>query len=177
MKISEILTENIWNETDPKIYNALETILFYTEHGIDHGVQEAYTLLMKHKPETMYTGKMYRAIELKPKELTVPDIRMLTAKLQRWSMKHSREVVSWSQLAKSAVNHGTIFDFGLILEQDSTGLDVEKLNATTFTSEKEVLSPYSNTVSVYGFMANEKFYSIDKFDRFMKYVTAHKPIF
>jgi len=114
-----------------------------------------------------YTGDMYRAFGIAAEEMVTPDIRLMSSKLHKWAIESARQTVSWTTDLGVTVTHLS-GQPTVILHQNSTGLDIIKLNIWEY-SESEILSPYSNNVSIYGFAVNEKFFPVEDFKEFVKY--------
>jgi hypothetical protein len=201
MKISEILSRSItekendddgyeddydeffsdeenkkWDrETKENIKDAHDSLDNYTYSGGGSGptLDQAYAIITKYQPEYIYSGDMYRSIEVETEEFVVPDIRIMTAKLQKWAMGNERHVASWTTDEEVAINHADSFKIGLVLHQQSQGLDVNKANPrTTFDDESEIVSPYSNGVSIHGFVSYEDFFPVTDFNGFLKHLKS-----
>ena len=156
-----------------KILDAWHTVVSYVQGGggnmpqLDAAVR---ILITSFGDRVSYAGDMYRAFGLTAKDLTVPDIRLMSSKLHSWATEFDRQTVSWSTNPNIPVTH-LMGQPTMILHQSSSGLDISKLNIEDF-SEGEVLSPFSNNVSIYGFAADEKFFPVANFKEFVKYTRS-----
>jgi hypothetical protein len=162
-------------ETKEKIKDAHDSIDLYTSSGMGSGseLDQAYAIITKYQPEYIYSGDMYRSIEVKSEEFVVPDLRIMTAKLQRWVMGNARHVASWSSDEQAAIDHAYSFEIGLVLHQQSQGLDVVKANPRTVSpGEREILSPYSNRVSIHGYVYKDDFFPATDFNGFLKHLKS-----
>ena len=161
-------------EIRKKIEDAHLDILIYVEGGdagdSDEIDKACHILLTYFGNRVRYTGDMYRAFEITVKDLAVPDIRLISSKLHSWATEFARQTVSWSTREDIPVTH-LMGQPTMILHQNSSGLDITKLNIEEF-SEDEILSPFSNNVSIYGFAADEKFFPVANFKEFVKYTRS-----
>lgn len=164
-------------EIRKKIEDAHLDILIYVEGGdagdSDEIDKACHILLTYFGNRVRYTGDMYRAFEITVKDLAVPDIRLMSSKLHSWSVEFARQTVSWSTREDMPVTH--LITPAMILHQNSSGLDITKLNIKEFANEAEILSPLSNNVSIYGFAADEKFFPVANFKEFVKYARSMDP--
>jgi hypothetical protein len=125
-----------------------------------------------YRNKVIFTGNMYRAIKITNKELSTSDIRLMSAKLHAWDTEFARKTVSWSTDPSIAITH-LQGQPALILHQKSSGVSVDRLEIADYEyAESEVLSPVSNSVSIYGFAADEKFFPVDNFKEFVKYTRS-----
>ena len=171
-ELSDEENEDWDNKTKELVVDAHVAIQDYTESGGNYDLDQAYHTIMKYQPRYAYSGEMYRSIILKPEDMLVPDLRTMTAKLHRWAMQHSREIVSWSVDLDFVIEHGGDWKAGLVLYQESKGLDIISMDGTSFEDEQEVLSPYSNNLSIYGFISEEEFFPVNEFNRFLKHLKS-----
>jgi hypothetical protein len=188
MKILEIITSDNnsgWKFIDDKlnqkwtpairekIIDAYFNISGYVRGGGggNNNLDIAYKVMMTFLSDKVgYTGEMYRAVGLTAKDLTVPDIRLMSSKLHSWSSEFARQTVSWTTRLDITVTH-LMGQPTMILHQNSSGLDIGKIDINEF-GEAEILSPLSNSVSIYGFAADEKFFPVANFKEFVKYTRS-----
>jgi len=135
-------------------------------------------------PNFAYEGTMYRALALNKKRFDIPDVRMFLAQLQLYANRHPSTIYyAWSKIIGnrdegmmsallSQVNQTSMNTRGIIISQDSIGLDVNKFFENdsyhdSFKTEQEVLAQMNNTVHLCGFWNNDKLYTVEEFKEFI----------
>jgi hypothetical protein len=168
------LNKRLPPEVKEKIIKAWLEISAYVRGGGGNGSTDldvaCNDLMTYYRNKVIFTGNMYRAIEIPVKELSTPDIRLMSAKLHAWDTEFARKTISWSTDPSIAVTH-RMGQPTLILHQKSSGVSVDRLDIDEF-AESEVLSPVSNSVSIYGFAADEMFFPVDDFKEFVKFTRS-----
>ena len=174
--------EDLTAAEEQQLYAAMNTLAeFSSSHTQSDRLDQAYDLCMRLLPDARYTGPMYRGFAISPDTLSSSE---LVDEIKTKMRSYQRQVLSWSQDPQVAREFAAENGIGVVIEQQSTGIDTDNLyyEPTDFSvdggfpSEQEVFARLDPSASILGFVAGDEdeFWPADQLDQFLEHLRSQQ---